>query len=76
MAIRWTVNSVLVAALVVVFAGWGPFAAEKISEEQAIAEIQKLGGEVQINKWHPSRPVAVSSEAPMSRTPGWNTSKG
>ncbi len=57
MAIRWIVNGVLVVALAVVFAGWGTPAAERISEEQAIAEIQKLGGKVTLDEKSPGRPV-------------------
>jgi len=51
------VNSLLAAAVVVVSAGRGPFAAEKVSEEQAIAEIQKLGGKVTLDEKSSGKPV-------------------
>ena len=57
MVISRIVNTVLVAALVVVFVGRGSTAAERISEEQAIAEIQKLGGKVTFDEKSAGKPV-------------------
>jgi len=55
MAIHWIVNSLLAAAVVLVFAGRGSFAGEGISEKQAIAEIRKLGGKVTLDETSPRK---------------------
>ena len=64
MTIRWIV-SVAVAPFVMGFVTCGSWAAETIFQEQAIAEIQELGGK-----------VALNLSGTRSRTPAWSTSKG
>jgi predicted component of type VI protein secretion system len=77
MVIRAIVNTVLVAALVVVFIGRGSTAAERISEQQAIAEIHKLGGSVTIDERSPDKPViAVHFRGPQVMDAGLEHLRG
>ena len=58
MTYRSIVNGFLLLALVACIAGRGAsLAAEQASEEEAVAEIQKLGGKVARDENRPGKPV-------------------